>query len=82
MQAINVGAERLPLMALFFGTALGCGVGIAAALPRWNELDGMARLLGSALYLIGCIGVTIIVHVPRTDALAAVDAASPDGAAL
>ena len=38
------------------------------------------RIVGSALYLVGTILVTIIFNVPRNEALAAVEAGSSDGA--
>ena len=41
----------------------------------------MLRLVGSGLYLVGTMLVTIVGNVPQNDALAAVDAESADGAA-
>ena len=82
MQSINVTAVTPPFMAALFGTALAC-VALAVAAPvRWGESDAIYLLVGSLLYLVGCIGVTIACNVPRNDALAAVDADSAAGAAL
>ena len=81
MQSINVTAVTPPFMAALFGTALACVALAVAALVRWGESDAVYQLVGSLLYLVGCVGVTIACNVPRNDALAAVDAASADGAA-
>jgi len=68
MQSINITAVRPPLMTALFGTAI---LTIAAAIARPGE---PLLLAGAALYLLGVIGVTIVAHVPRNDALAKVDA--------
>jgi uncharacterized membrane protein len=39
-------------------------------------------LAGSLVYVVGTILVTIVVHVPRNDALAATDGGSAEGALL
>ena len=81
MQSINVTAVRPPLMLLLFGTAAGCvAVGIVAA------KDGLGRpqllaLLGAATYVVLVVIVTMGYHVPRNDALAALDAHDPSNAA-
>ncbi|HET6408281.1 MAG TPA: anthrone oxygenase family protein, partial [Chthoniobacteraceae bacterium] len=59
-----------------------CLVLAVSSLRSWNEPGAIFRLLGSGLYLIGTILVTIVFNVPRNDALAAVDSAPADGERL
>lgn len=75
MQSINVTAVRPAFMSLLFGTAaLTAAVGVGGV--------GDPRLVvGAVLYLVGVIGVTIAAHVPRNNALAAVDRDAPDAGA-
>ena len=82
MQAINVAVLNRWFFAAFFGTAAACVLLAVSSLLMWHEPDVIYRLLGSALYLVGTILVTIVFNVPRNDALAAVDPASADGASL
>ena len=81
MQSINVTAVTPPFMAALFGTALACVALAVVALVRWDESDAVFQLVGSLVYLVGCVGVTIAFNVPRNDALAAVDADGAAGAA-
>ncbi|MDO9398544.1 MAG: DUF1772 domain-containing protein [Herbiconiux sp.] len=81
MQAINRTAVRAPLMLLLFGTLLA---GLASCVLLAVADAGHALWWGvaaEAVYLVGVVGVTIGFHVPRNDALAAVDAARPDATA-
>jgi uncharacterized membrane protein len=48
----------------------------------WQRPGAVYLLVGSLLYLVGTILVTIVFNVPRNDALAAVDPASANGARL
>ena len=73
MQAINVAAVTFAFMAALFGTAVGCGALAVWALFAWDERFAPYLLLGSALYLIGTILLTIVYHVPRNEALARVE---------
>jgi len=75
MQAINAAALRPAFLAAFLGAAAASVVVGAWALV--GEAAGPARsalLAGSLLYLVGVFAVTAVVHVPRNEALAAVDA--------
>jgi uncharacterized membrane protein len=76
MQAINTAAPTPLFMAALFGTGLGCVTLAVSALFRMDEPDAVYHLVGGALYLI-VIALTIVYHVPRNDALAAID---PDSA--
>ena len=73
MQAINVAAVTFAFMAALFGTAAACGTLAVWALFAWDERFAPYLLVGSALYLIGTILLTIAYHVPRNEALARVE---------
>jgi uncharacterized membrane protein len=71
MQSINLVAVTPVFMTALFGTAMAC-----VALGVWALVDGDGAfgpylLAGSACYLVGTIGLTIAYHVPRNNALAA-----------
>jgi uncharacterized membrane protein len=82
MQAINVAVLNRFFFAGFFGTAAACLLLAVYSLLMWHQPGAINRLVGSALYLVGTILVTIVFNVPRNDALAAVDPASPNGESL
>ncbi len=82
MQAINVAAVSFAFMATLFGTALACAAVGGWALAEWNEPFAGYLVAGSALYLVGVIALTIGYHVPRNNALAAVDADGPEAAEI
>ena len=79
MQSINVFAVTPMFMTALFGTALACLVLMAATWYRSPVTSGYL-LLGSALYLVGTILVTVVFNVPRNNALMRVDPVSEDGA--
>ena len=70
MQSINVVVINPWFMGAFFGTALACLVLVVSSLFRWNDSNAIYLLIGSLLYLIGTIAVTMVFNVPRNDALA------------
>ena len=80
MQAINVAVLNRWVVAAFFGTAAACVLLAVSSLLMWHAPGAIYRLIGSGLYLVGTILVTIIFNVPWNDALAAVEADSADGA--
>lgn len=82
MQSINVVVLNPWFLVPFMGTAAGCAILGASSLLRWRQPEHLLVIVGSTLYLLGTLGVTIAFNVPRNDALAAVDADSADGAAL
>jgi uncharacterized membrane protein len=73
MQAINVAAVTFAFMAALFGTAAACGALAVLALFAWDDGFAPYLLVGSALYLVGTILLTIAYHVPRNEALARVE---------
>ena len=54
----------------------------ASAYAWWNALSGKLILIASLLYLVGCIGVTMVFNVPLNDALAAARPETPEAASL
>jgi uncharacterized membrane protein len=80
MQSINVVAVSPPLMIALFGTALACVALVVSSLSRWRDPVVALQLVGSGLYLVGTVGVTMAGNVPLNNALAAVDPESADGA--
>jgi len=81
MQSINVVAVTPPCMAALFGTALACLALAISAVRGWDGPGAPFRLAGGLLYLVGTVLLTVAYHVPRNDALAAVDPGGADGAA-
>jgi uncharacterized membrane protein len=72
MQAINRTAVGPGLMLALFGTAAACaGLGVVA-LRRRDRPGARWLLAGSAVYLVGVVGVTMAANVPLNDTLAAV----------
>ena len=74
MQEINVAAPTPAFMAVLFGTALACGGLMLSSLFVWSEPSAVYLLVGGGLYLICAIGLTIVYHIPRNEALARVEA--------
>jgi uncharacterized membrane protein len=65
-QAINVAAVTFAFMAALFGTAAACGTLAVWALFAWGERFAPYLLVGSALYLVGTILLTITYHCRET----------------
>jgi uncharacterized membrane protein len=69
-------------MTAFLGTAAACVFLAISSILMWQKPGAVYLLVGSLLYLVGTFLVTIVFNVPRNNALAAVEPASPDGASL
>ncbi|ESY94076.1 DUF1772 domain-containing protein [Mesorhizobium australicum] len=82
MNSINITVITPTFMTALFGTGLICLVLIAAALLGWSHSGTYWLLAGAVLYLVGNPIVTMAFNVPLNDALAAVDPASSNGAAV
>jgi uncharacterized membrane protein len=80
MQAINIVILNPVFGLVFFGTTAVCLIVTVAAVVEWHQLASAYMLAGGLLYLIGAFGVTVVFNVPRNNALAVVDPASPEGA--
>lgn len=80
MNSINVNAVRPPFMTVFAGSAVLCAVIAVVTFVLWPD-EGTAELLvGSALYLFGSFGLTMVANVPRNDALLKLDPGTPEAA--
>jgi|SRR5262245_37218681 len=78
MQSINVVVLNRWFFLVFFGTAFCCFALAVISLVRWQRPGTGYLIVGSLLYLIGTILVTITCNVPLNDALAAVDPSSAE----
>lgn len=81
-QSINITVYNPWFMGAFLGTAAACIFLAVSSLSRWHQPGAAYLLVGSLLYLVGTVGVTIVFNVPLNDALAVVDPGSADGASL
>jgi uncharacterized membrane protein len=82
MQAINITAINPLFMMALFGTAGACIFLAIASFFKWQQPISAYLLIGSLLYLIGTVGVTIAFNIPLNYALAKVDPGSTEGARL
>ncbi|MBE9228522.1 DUF1772 domain-containing protein [Phormidium sp. LEGE 05292] len=82
MQSINITAINPLFMIALFGTAATCLFLTVLSLLKWHQSSAVYLLVGSLLYLIGTVLVTIAFNVPLNDALAKVKPESIEGANL
>jgi uncharacterized membrane protein len=82
MQSINITAINPLFMIALFGTALACLLLAVSVLFKWQQSSAVYLLVGSLLYLIGTIAVTIACNVPLNDALAIAKSDSAEGITL
>ena len=68
MQGINIVVINPMFLGVFLGTAVVCLATGLAAILRWDRPGSGCVLAGSALYLIGTLGVTIVCNVPLNNA--------------
>jgi uncharacterized membrane protein len=80
MQSINVMAITPLFMTALFGTGVVGLALITLALLQWPVSNAPLVIAGASLYVAGTLVVTLVFNVPRNNALAAVDAASAEGA--
>lgn len=71
MQSINLVAVTPAFMTALFGTAAACVALVVWALVDRDTAFAPWLLAGGAVYLLGAIGLTVAYHVPRNNALAA-----------
>jgi uncharacterized membrane protein len=69
MQAINVYILNPLFFIVFFGTAVASFVLAVATILRMPRSGAPLLLAGSALYLVGTVGVTMMFHVPLNNRL-------------
>ncbi|MGH9289495.1 MAG: DUF1772 domain-containing protein, partial [Acidimicrobiales bacterium] len=80
MQAIN-SAILNPLFGVVFGgTTVLCLVLAVTAPFTTDESHATLRAIGSVLYVVGVLGVTMVVNVPMNNALDTVEPGSDEGA--
>lgn len=82
MQSINVVVINPVFMAAFLGTGAACVLLVIASLFRWHSPGTVYLLVGSVLYLVGTLMVTMVFNVPMNESLARVTPSDPDGASL
>ncbi len=80
MQAINITVLNPWFLGAFFGTGVVCIALVIVALGQAIGVPLILTLVGSGLYLIGCLLVTIAFNVPLNNRLAAVEAHEEDAA--
>lgn len=81
MNAINATAVMPAFMLVFVGSAVLCAVLAVVTFVLWPDDGRVELLVGSALYLFGSFGVTMVANVPRNDTLAKLDPGTPEAAA-
>jgi uncharacterized membrane protein len=82
MQSINITVLNPAFLTAFLGTGVVCLALAAGSHVWWGQASGKLILAASLIYLVGCIGVTMVCNVPLNDALAAVKPSTPEAAAL
>jgi uncharacterized membrane protein len=82
MQSINITVINPLFMTAFFGTAAACIFVLVSSLSKWHQPGTAYLLIGSLLYLVGTVMVTIVFNVPLNEALARVEPDSTGGASL
>lgn len=82
MQSINITVINPWFMTAFLGTAAACIFLAIFSLLKWHQPGAAYLQVGSLLYLVGTVLVTIAFNVPLNDALAIAKPDSTDGANL
>ncbi|GGL84003.1 membrane protein [Streptomyces fumigatiscleroticus] len=80
MRAINTAAVTPAFMLVFVGSAVLCAVIAVVTFVLWPDEGTAELLLGSALYLFGSFGVTVVANVPRNEALLRLDPGTAEAA--
>jgi uncharacterized membrane protein len=73
MQSINVVVINPLFFAAFFGTSGLCLAAVVISLLAETEMSLVPATVGCILYIVGCIGVTIVGNVPLNERLARTD---------
>jgi uncharacterized membrane protein len=79
MRAINLVVINRWFLGTFFGTAALSVIATIGSFTRSIDADAWWMLAGSALYVVGTVGVTARFNVPRNHALAAAAPNSVEG---
>jgi uncharacterized membrane protein len=82
MQSISITVLNPAFFIAFLGTGAVCLALAAGSYVWWGEASGKLVLAASLIYLVGCIGVTMVCNVPLNNALAAAQPNTPEAATL
>lgn len=82
MQFINIKAINPWFMTVLFSTAVLCLFLAIFSLLKFHHPTSIYLLIGSLLYIVGTVGITIVFNVPLNDALAKVAPNSIEGSEL
>jgi uncharacterized membrane protein len=82
MQSINSTALNPWFMTVFLGTGATCLFLAISSMLKWHQPSASYLLIGSLLYLVGTVLVTIAFNVPLNYALEIVKPDSTEGANL
>lgn len=82
MQEINVVIIQSMFLTVFFGAALTSLILGGYAITDWQAAPSIWLLAGSLLYVVGCIGITMVCNVPLNNELAAVTPDSTEAQAV
>lgn len=78
MQRINEVILNPVFFLVFFGTAVLCLALLVIYVGHLNQPGAWLACAGALLYLLGCMGVTMVFNVPLNNKLAAVPATATD----
>ena len=81
MQAMNASVPASLFGFVFLATAAACLALVVVAVAGWGDAEAVPLLVGAGLYLGGNIALTAGFHIPRNNALDAVDADGPEAPA-
>lgn len=82
MQEINITVINPWFMTALFGTGAACLAVIGVTLADWDGSYGPYLVAAGAVYLVGCIAVTMAFNVPRNNTLARLEPASAEAAGV
>ena len=72
MQSMNASVRNAVFAPVFFGTPLVLLATTALAILSGQKSAGRRFAIATAVYLVGCFLVTVLVHIPMNEALALV----------
>ncbi|MEU0055206.1 anthrone oxygenase family protein [Streptomyces sp. NPDC006334] len=81
MNAVNAAATTPAFMVVFLGTAVLCAMIAVVTFVLWPDDGAVLLLVGSALYLFGSFGVTVVANVPRNETLAGLEPGTAEAVA-
>jgi len=73
MQAINISVINFGFLMVFLGTAVGCLLLIFNILIMHTNPDNIFIVLGSVVYLLGTILVTVVFNIPLNNKLESIE---------